>query len=97
MLVGTSMSTSTISSAFLYLILCIRPDDAHLPLLMILPPLGSWLFISRVAYLVQRTEAVTLMFMRERNFSMGRSSMGISGREIPAFCTRCRRSRWKER
>jgi hypothetical protein len=53
---------------------------------MILPPLGSWLFISLVAYLVQSTEAVTLMLITDRNFSIGRSSIGVSGREIPAFC-----------
>jgi hypothetical protein len=36
--------------------------------------------------LVQSTEAVTLMLITDRNFSIGRSSIGVSGREIPAFC-----------
>lgn len=58
----------------------------HLPLLMILPPFGSCVFISLVAYLVHRTEAVTLMLMTDKKVSRERSSIGVSGIEIPAFC-----------
>src|SRR5262249_47709745 len=55
------------------------------PLLMMRPPLGSWLFISLIASWVQRNTPVRLMSTTAFHCSKVKSSIGTPGAPMPAL------------